>query len=201
MTTFESPARVEVRGRFHRSVQLIRDWQGPPDLQDYLITPTVRDLTQRIVRELQAPGGTRAWSITGPYGTGKSAFALFLTRFLANRLNGFPEAGFLRQSLPLGNQSFFPILLVGERAPLKPALLRALSSTFVLTNHALACEIKEAAQQNRIDDATVIRYFERAAEEVKRHGYKGLLIVVDEFGKFLEYAASNLHCSHSVNWP
>lgn len=201
MTTFESPARVEVRGRFHRSVQLIRDWQGPPDLQDYLITPTVRDLTQRIVRELQAPGGTRAWSITGPYGTGKSAFALFLTKILTNRLNGIPEAGLLRKGLHLGKQKFFPVLLVGERAPLKPSLLRALSSTLASIDHALAREVEEISQQNLIDDSAVIRYFERAAEEVKRHGYKGLLIVVDEFGKFLEYAASNLHCSHSVNWP
>lgn len=193
MTAPRAFASVKVRGRFHRSVQLIHDWRNQADLQDYLITPTVRDLTQRIVGGLQAPGGTRAWTITGPYGTGKSAFALFLTRLLANRLNGFPKGAYLRRSLRLDNRIYLPVLLVGERRPLKPSLLKALSDTFVVTNRPFALEIEEVARQDRIDDATVIRYFERAAEDVIHHGYDGLFLVVDEFGKFLEHTATNLH--------
>lgn len=193
MTMLGAAQWVQVRGRFYRSVQLIRDWQDQHDLQNYLITPTVRDLAQRIVRELQAPGGTRAWSITGPYGTGKSAFALFLTKLLADQLNGFPGADPLRQSLQLGTQAFFPTLVVGERAPLKPSLLRALANALDSIDHELAREIENVARRSWIDDATVIRYFERAVEEVDQQGYSGLLVVVDEFGKFLEYTASNLH--------
>lgn len=60
MTKFGAPAQVEVRGRFHRSVQLVRDWRAQADQADYLITPTVHDLSQRIIGELQAPGGVRA---------------------------------------------------------------------------------------------------------------------------------------------
>ena len=75
---------VSVRGRFHRSVQLSKDWAGQGD-SDYLLTPTVKDLTLRIWDELGRTGGVRAWSITGPYGTGKSSFALFLGRLLARQ--------------------------------------------------------------------------------------------------------------------
>ena len=71
---------VTVRGRFHRSVSLARDWQGARDLSEYIVTPAVRSIAEQILTELGQRAGSRAWSLTGPYGTGKSAFALFLAR-------------------------------------------------------------------------------------------------------------------------
>jgi hypothetical protein len=69
---------VEVRGRFHRSVRLDQDWESRSDLGGYLLTPVARGLATRMIEGLCEQGGTRAWSVTGPYGSGKSAFALFL---------------------------------------------------------------------------------------------------------------------------
>jgi polynucleotide 5'-kinase involved in rRNA processing len=73
---------VKVRGRFHRSVQLAKDARDPHTLDEYVLTPTARDLAQQILASLTLSSGERAWSITGPYGTGKSAFALFLAELL-----------------------------------------------------------------------------------------------------------------------
>lgn len=111
----ESPF-VRVRGRFHRSVQLAKDWEGRANLSEYLVTPTVRDLVRRMLRELARPDGVRAWSLTGPYGTGKSSFALFLSLLLAGQADTHPDApafADLRNAKP-----FLPVLLVGQRAPL-----------------------------------------------------------------------------------
>ena len=65
---------VSIRVRFRRSVSLTRDWQRGVDLSEYLVTPTIKEIARRIVDELEHPNGARAWSITGPYGSGKSAF-------------------------------------------------------------------------------------------------------------------------------
>ena len=84
---------VEVKRRFHRSVRLNRDWEERGDLGDYLFTPTARELATRMMSALEEPGGLRACSVTGPYGSGKSAFALFLTDLLAHDLPQHPETG------------------------------------------------------------------------------------------------------------
>jgi hypothetical protein len=92
---------VEVKGRFHRSVWLNRDWEEGSDFGDYLLTPTARELATRMTAALEEPGGTRAWSVTGPYGSGKSAFALFLTNLLAHDPPQNPHGEGLRWDLGL----------------------------------------------------------------------------------------------------
>jgi hypothetical protein len=59
---------AEVRGRFHRSVRLTQDWKEGRDLGGYLLTPTARGLAKRMLLGLSEQGGSRAWSVTGPYG-------------------------------------------------------------------------------------------------------------------------------------
>ena len=73
---------ISVRGRFHSSVNVLRDWRLGMDRTAYIVTPTIRALAERIVKEMEDQRGVRNWSITGPYGSGKSAFALFLADLL-----------------------------------------------------------------------------------------------------------------------
>src|SRR5215210_4816885 len=108
---------VEVKGRFHRSVRLNRDWEKRSGLGDYLLTPTARELATRMTAALEEPGGPRAWSVTGPYGSGKSAFALFLTDMLAHVPPQHPRGEGLRRDLGLDTLPFVPMLVVGQRAP------------------------------------------------------------------------------------
>ncbi len=183
-------APVSVRGRFHRSVQLERDWREHNGLLDYLVTPAVRDLTRRIVQELKRPGGTRAWSITGPYGTGKSSFALFLARFLGGEIGEHSDARVLREQLDL-DDTLLPVLIGGQRVPLKPALVQALGHTVAGVDSGLAQEAFALSRRSRIEDDAVAGMFERTAAKVVDRGFGGLILVLDEFGKFLEYAASN----------
>src|SRR5262245_35757899 len=69
---------VQVRARYHRAMNLERDSARPDALAGYLVTPIVRRALTRIASGL-TPGSTeRAWSLTGPYGSGKTAFAVFL---------------------------------------------------------------------------------------------------------------------------
>ena len=179
---------ITIRGRFHRSVNLRADRRDEARRRDYVVTPTVRDLTARILQELGQPGGTRAWSLTGPYGSGKSAFALFLADVLTEIMPGRGEAQTLRQEAQLPPTPFVPIVLVGQRASFRQALLRAVAEGIAGGGKRFAKlerHIRKLA--TAATDSDVVALIEMVAETIQADGiYGGLLIVVDEFGKFLE---------------
>src|SRR5437667_7095376 len=112
MTASALNSAVVVRGRFHRSIQIVKDWKNPKSLKEYLLTPTARDLACQILTELEAPQGSRAWSITGPYGAGKSAFTLFLADLLAQSVPEHPHGPALRESMGFDRPPFVPVLCV-----------------------------------------------------------------------------------------
>ena len=182
---------VEVKGRFHRSVQLVRDWQRRGDLDGYLLSPAVRDLALRMVGEMSDPGGTRAWSITGPYGSGKSAFALFLADLLAHETPRHSSGLRLREEVSLAVPTMLPVLVVGQRAPMKPAILASLAEGLGDVAPSLASKTAEASRSGGVTDEQVVALVERANGAVREAGWDGLLMILDEFGKFLEYAALN----------
>lgn len=69
-------ALVVVSPRFARSISLVRDVHRLDALDGYVLTATGRDILRRLADALRGDSPTRAWSLTGPYGSGKSAFGL-----------------------------------------------------------------------------------------------------------------------------
>ena len=69
---------VGVAGRFARSANVERDTSRCEPLDGYVVTARALDVFQRVaaVAEIGRAGG--AWSITGPYGSGKSSLALLI---------------------------------------------------------------------------------------------------------------------------
>jgi hypothetical protein len=205
---------VRVRPRYQRSVHLERDAHERASLDGYILTPLVRTLTGRIVEGFRA--NARAWSITGPYGTGKSAFAVFLSDLLsppaldasqaARRLLASvdaPLAGALAGAEGLfGKQEgLCPVLATGERRSLDQVLLRALrefTQRFWSGPGAKpgiigkVAKLADAAANGRtIPTRDIVDLFEQTAQQVaksKLHG-RGLVVVLDEAGKVLEHAA------------
>ena len=90
---------VVVRPRFARSVSLVRDAERPDALDGYILTPIGRDVLRRLADALRGDSPTRTWSLTGPYDSGKSAFALFAAQ-LQNSGRGPRNPGNLSHSLP-----------------------------------------------------------------------------------------------------
>ena len=88
---------VTVNARFSRSVSLVRDFESPDALNGYILTPIGRDVLGRLQSALRGDSATRAWSLTGAYGSGKSAFALCVAQLLGRRAEdlragqGLPE--------------------------------------------------------------------------------------------------------------
>lgn len=86
----------EVDRRFRRSAHLEKDYGRTAQNGDYIITPTAREVMYRLTGGLSDGSPSRAWTLTGPYGVGKSAFAVFLARLLCSENE---EAGCARDRL------------------------------------------------------------------------------------------------------
>ena len=203
-----------VKGRFRRSVHLERDFYTNQNLlEGYVVTATTREVLGRVVSALENNDLSKAWSLTGPYGSGKSAFALFTANLLGNSDSPKTEQALalleqediaLHQRLTninsngkLSSSGFCPVLISGERAPISFALLQGLQRGLISYNGISRSSaplpkirsLLKAAEKGGLPQASEItKVFESAMRQIKKHEGTGMLLVVDELGKFLEYA-------------
>ena len=202
-----------VSPRFARSVSLVRDAHRTDALDGYILTPVGRDVLRRLTDALQGDSQTRAWSLTGPYGSGKSAFALLVAQLLAgpswvrNKARDFlhaADAGLANRLFGPGGAlakkagRLCPVLVTGSRQPLEKALAASLASSL----RSIAArgrppqiveQLEQLATQDNPSGGVIVRLFEEANEYLSRfdEGAAGILLIIDELGKFLEYGASN----------
>ncbi len=199
----------QVKGRFRRSVHLEHDFYSNENLlEGYVVTATAREALGRVVSALENNESSKAWSLTGTYGSGKSAFALFAANLLGNSEQALTllEEGDtplykrftnINGNGRLSSSGFCPVLISGERAPISLALLRGLKQGLISFNgiskkssplRKIATLLK-AAEKGKFPHSTEItKLFASATRQIKKHGGSGLLLVIDELGKFLEYA-------------
>lgn len=202
---------IAVGPRFARSVALARDAGRRDALDGYILTPTGRDVLGRLADALRGETPTRAWSLTGPYGSGKSACALFAAQLLAGD-DGVRAAArkFLAGADPgLADRLFgpggplpkragrlCPVLVTGSRQPIEQALAAALAASL----RAVAQRGRPPLVVDRLErlavgtapaGTTLVGLFEEAGDYLDRFGIEaaGFLLVIDELGKFLEYGA------------
>ncbi|MCY4122426.1 MAG: hypothetical protein OXG72_16065 [Acidobacteria bacterium] len=196
---------VDVGRRFRRAVNLTHDAGSPEALDGYLVTPAVRRALSQITNGIDDAEGDRAWSLVGPYGSGKSAFAVFLADLLSP--SGSPGAREARRLLngsgdvPLPRQSLIPAVLTAERAPLDTLLLRSLAATLEGIwegRRGAKPRVLRSIQGylngsppslSRCATSDVVACFEEAVEKISARTGAGLLLIVDEAGKALEFAA------------
>lgn len=189
--------------RFFRSIRLERDYADTEALEGYTVTPQVRQVLARLEEGMRPDGTERAFTLTGPYGSGKSAFALFLARLLEApnertnrgvkllRESDRPQAERFAEVLPGG---LVPVVLTLRRAPLAVALLEGLLAAARKFPSAPAKALAKALEADLAAEAADTRrllgHVEALRElAVRGRRQQGILLILDELGKALEYAA------------
>lgn len=165
---------LRIHPRFMRSVHLERDFKDPDSSLGYILTPVAQQALERITTGFRANSTQRAWRIAGDYGSGKTDFALALSRIAEGTRNELPKD--LRRFI--GEKTFGAFLATGDNEPLGVTVLRALG-------------IKWDARRSRPNTEEVLERVRECVGIAKRHGHAGLLLILDELGKNLEYAARN----------
>lgn len=194
-----------VPGRYLRSVHLERDFDDAAALQHYIVTPSMVAVFSRILEGLRPASGQRAWRITGDYGTGKSSFALVLAHLLRDPHQRGVEAVY--DAVARGNDDIrralaqtrlLPLLVTGARERLVPAISGAVIEAIGrlraprrrrAAEESLRAQAAQVAESG--DVSQLISLLEALGDYSSRLGYPGILLVLDELGKFLEYAALN----------
>ncbi len=185
-------------GRFLRSTNLERDFNDPRALDSYTVTPFVLEAFDRIVAGASDGSGRRAWRITGDYGVGKSSFALFLARHLADpksRATGnlLKRAG-AAKSVKI--RPMIPVLVTGDRESLAGSIARGVRAAFSVAGRgrpsktllSLLAAADKAAKSGAVG---ALQPLLDAASSIADERGCGILLVVDEMGKFLEHAANH----------
>jgi hypothetical protein len=204
MSTLSS--QIEIQTRSVRAVNLETDLTNAETLAGFSAGSHVVDATRQIVAGLQSGARARAWSLTGPYGAGKSTYAVFLAAMLGDakhRAHALarralrrvdPQLAELleleRRRLKLGQHGIIAAIAIARREPTALALARAL-----LAGAQIATSRRRGPKPRFLNDLTAAVETRHADAELVLRSVDALtlicptLIVVDELGKTLEFAA------------
>ena len=131
---------ITVAGRYARSANLERDAAQLEPLDGYVVTARTLDVVERIVTAAAKGQAGGAWSLTGPYGSGKSSLALLLDATLGAQGNTRQAALALidevshdvgdltrqaHQRHGTHESGFHRALVTAQREPLSHTVLRA----------------------------------------------------------------------------
>ncbi|VEG45369.1 Uncharacterised protein [Mycolicibacterium flavescens] len=193
---------VKTSDRFSRSANVERD-HGSAAIDGYMPTGRALDVISRVASGLRDPASGRTFTITGPHGGGKSSLAVFLDGLLAGSLT----AEFKRAHAILA--SVAPDVDDSLRAGMryvnvrKPGFIRAFATA---RSEPVAATIARALytgarRHTNATKALVPPHFADSKSGVTPEAIRSViqemtrdnpvLLVIDEFGKNLEYFATS----------
>jgi hypothetical protein len=166
---------------FYRSVALERDAADPSAGRSFVMTPWLERGAREMLAGL-APDSTRkAWRMIGDFGVGKSALALALIQALDPRLAD-PAMPMRRLAAEIKAPRMFPVLVTGSRDGLARELAASIQRAAATPG---LLPLKAAKSVNSASDP--FKALVSLRDAVRATGsFDGLLVVVDEMGKFLE---------------
>ena len=188
-------SQVRPRDRYLRAANLESHQE---QAEHYIPTSRALEVLRRLVHSMEDSTGGRSWSLTGPYGAGKSSFALFLRTLLgpagtrrdtAERALGDADEALLNELVAararLGAEAGFVLATTTcQQEPVADSLLRALvmgtQARWPKKKPAAVAEALRSAHSGR--NARSIAVAARVISEAAP-----VLLILDEFGKTLEH--------------
>jgi hypothetical protein len=186
---------------FRRSTRLERD-STVDGLNGYIPTPRGLELIVQLLDAL-ASHDYKAFSITGPYGSGKSSFAVFLTALFEPKSSEAHQAAMallvsessntakaiqtMRKRLGVSESGFLVIKVTAERAPLLRTVCEALVTSLDQVDDLSG--VQRRLQDELASDSVEEREVVNAIKEICRS--RPVLLCLDEFGKALEWFAEH----------
>ena len=198
---------IKVQPRYLRSINLARDFYDPDALDGYILTASSLQVFEKVTDGITNPYA-RAITLTGAYGGGKSAFAMFASRCLsmphfgsaaARQLCDAADFDIEKQGLLAKGEGYLPVLICGSRRSIAKDIINGVLSALEMlptkSGKRLLAQLRDEFQvliDADLPNATAVREFvDTVCREATKSlpDCKGLFIVIDEAGKFLEYAA------------
>jgi len=197
---------ISLNTNYTRSINLERDADSFSIAKSYIPTSRTLSTLSRIADSLNKEDSPRSFALIGPYGSGKSAFAVFLSHLLGPFDDEGTKAAW--QVLQKADQrlcdefsshtdrtqGYLPVLITGTPEPLANRFVESLykaAKTYWKKmrgpNHSIVEELKQFTGK-QLSIKKIMALIAQLQDAVSKSG-RGLLIVFDELGKFLEYEA------------
>ena len=179
---------VRVARRFLRSIRIDTDLGDPRALDGFVCPQSSADVLLTMARHA-AETGQGAFTWTGPYGSGKSSLIIGLSALLngdadlqkqATRVFGRRLANAVRKALPTGTRGWRILPIVGRRGDPVTIIGEAMRASGLVARRP---------RGGWSEDKLIGAVGEVAAAKPRSSG--GLVIFIDEMGKFLEAAAQD----------
>ncbi|MCK5356328.1 MAG: hypothetical protein KAJ63_14525, partial [Methyloprofundus sp.] len=189
-----------------RSINLERDIDSTNILNAYIPTSKAIQVLDKVALSFGQKDMPRAWSLVGPYGSGKSSFAIFLNHLLEDQhlLTSMLAEKLLRKHSPEiakkitththGSNAYCTVLLTGSSESLSKRLLQAMHQAAQNywadkgTKPKVLEQLFQAIQAGATS-SEIIQMLNQLQQAIQKVQGKGILIIIDELGKFLEYEA------------
>jgi hypothetical protein len=172
---------VTISRQFVRSIRIDTDFGREDSLSGYICQGTARNVLEAMARQVQATS-QRAFTWTGPYGGGKSSLALLLCSLVgkdkrlreqARKIIDVEETHPISQVFSAGPEGWTVLPIVGQRGSVVQSLSSALRT---------ARGIRRGTNFGR--DSLIDQLVHEARDRAE-----GVLVVIDELGKYLEAAS------------
>ena len=178
--------RIHVARRFQRAVRVDLDLGDPEALDGFICPPSSAEVLKMMASHI-AEGGQGAFTWTGPYGSGKSSLVVALSALLSSSPSvrrsaaaalGEDTASAVWDALPPRRRGWRILPVVGRRDGPAQVVGEAIEGSRLTTD----------APPPRWSEKQVLDTLGSIAAQHPRAG-GGLMVVIDEMGKFLESAA------------
>ncbi len=171
---------------FLRSTRL--DLDKADSSTNFVATPLFAHVLDRVITGL-CSNGPRAISVTGPFGTGKSTTIFKLLQLLESGDDKqFKELGRAYPELePISSlPQIIPIPVYGTSSAIAPNIKAAISRIAESLN-----DLELMNETEKVDSSDLNAIIKLIEIVRTKHPSKHLILVIDELGKHLEYAASH----------
>lgn len=160
--------------------------------EKYVLTGRALETIERICESLENVEAGRSFAITGPYGSGKSSFVLFLKQLLATRSNKSQKqllevnselakrlAAVLKRS-SVDVEGFVVGMATAQREPVRATVRKVLENAIASNSPGVSKSFQKALLDENISSDQLLSIVQEILKK------RALLLVIDEFGKNLE---------------
>lgn len=173
--------KVKVNNKFQRSVQITTDMQDFDVVNGFVCPESCKNLLSQMSLEILS--GQCAFTWTGSYGSGKSSLAILLNALLspndkdlydiATKKIGQKLTKDIHKAFTQGNNGRIVVPVLGRPEDVRETLIQALTA-----------DCPELSDESSSED--IIQSLQQLSKKKD-----GVLLIVDEMGKFLDGAARN----------
>ena len=193
---------IFINEQFAQSINVERDESSIQRIDAYVPTAVTKRSLESFINASKNSEFQKAWSFIGPYGSGKSFFAVFLSALLSNPKEQITQAANKKlkefdsnlakefKNLLKSNDGYLKILISGSVEPIEVKIYEALVNT--IQENGFSQILKEELKTTEPTSSEVLKLLSKLQDHLaKESRFSGIVMVIDELGKFVQFAGRN----------